>query len=319
MSSAKEAVKGRSPHWQAIGLLTICGLLVPYVLRFLGASQTWSEYFDRAVVSLGFFILLGGLVFREISRIRKEKYANIQEDLHGISHTARDQLSLLNSMEGMGKEQIKLQEHIVNQNLQHCLNKFSSIFTLLTGTKCRASIKMIDYSRDRTKPVVYTYMRDGDSHQSFVIDDERRKSNGMDLLGENSDFQIVFGEQGERWFFSNDLTTHGGYINSRAPNLRVRNLTGLRAIINIVRPVDWPLPYTSGIVWPIRQMPLRPNVGTSYKLAGYLTIDSAHRGVFRKNFDTHLGAGVADCLYHMLVRQDEVGTTDGGDVGVTQR
>jgi len=306
-----DTVKDRSPHWQKIGFLVIAGLLLGYIFPFLGASESWSQWIDRVVISLGFFILLFGLIWRELSRIRKEKYANIQEDLHGIQHIIRDQFTILSLMEGASAQDRRLHAHVVRENVQECLNRFASIFTLLTGTKCRATIKMIEPGASPDKPVVYTYMRDVDSERFFDADDLARRDAGSDLLEENTDFSFVFGEGGERWFFCNDLTAQSNYLNSRDPNLAKRNLSGFRGLLNFWRPVDWNLPYRSNIVWPIRQKPIKADLGSEFRFVGFLTIDSRHRGVFDIKFDTHLGASIADSLYYMLVRLDEVGSAGG--------
>ncbi|MEO1113976.1 MAG: hypothetical protein AAFY05_16640 [Pseudomonadota bacterium] len=310
INQIKDTVKDRSPHWQKIGFLLIVGLLLGFCFRFLEVSETWSQLIDRIVISLGFFILLFGLVWREISRIRKEKYANIQEDIHGIQHIIRDQYTILSLMEQISTAETRLlYAQVVSANVQECLNRLASIFTLLSGTKCRASVKMIEPGASKDKPVVYTYMRDVDSERFCEGDDIARRDAGSDLLEDNTDFSHVFGESGERWFFCNDLPSQSNYLNSRDGNLSRRNLAGFRGLLNFWRPVDWNLPYRSSIVWPIRQKPMKAIPGSEFKFVGFLTIDSRHRGVFDINFDTHLGAGIADSLYYMLVRLDEVGNT----------
>jgi hypothetical protein len=310
VANATEATKGRSPHWRALGLLAIAALLMGYVVRYVGAPDTWTQVIDRIVVSVGFFVLLFGLLFREITRIRKEKYANIQHDLHDIQHIARDQHTLFDLMQDRTEENLKLQSHLVQRNLQDCLNSFASALSIVTGTKCRAAIKMIEPGANPEKPVVFTYMRDIDSERHTKSDDQNRKADGSDLLEDNSDFVSVFSEEGPRWFFCNDLTTQPNYNNSRDPNLKSRSLSGIKAVWNLFRPVEWKVPYRSTIVWPIRQMKMEEDIGGEFSFAGFLTIDSPHRNVFDENFDTHLGAGVADCFYHILVRQDKIGTID---------
>jgi len=310
IDKVNQTTKDRSPHWQKLGLLTIAALLAGYVLNYLEAAPTWSQLIDRLVVSVGFFILLFGLLWREMTRIRKEKFANIQEDLHGIQHVIRDQLTILELMEGRSEDEVRLHAHIVEQNVQECLNRFASVFTLLTGTKCRATLKMIEPGKTTDKPVVYTFMRDIDSERFFKDDDDERRAKGADLLEDNTDFSSVFGTKGERWFFCNDLTAQTNYLNSRDKNLTKRDLAGLRAFMNLWKPTDWNLPYSSTIVWPIRHKGNVP-LGAGFSFLGFLTIDSRHRGVFDIKFDTHLGASVADSFHHMLVRLIEVGTRDG--------
>lgn len=312
VDKVNETVKDRSPHWQKLGLVTIAALLAGYVLNYLEAAPNWSQWLDRLVVSAGFFILLFGLLWREMTRIRKEKYANIQEDLHGIQHIIRDQLAILDLMDGRSRDDVMLHAHIVEGNLQECLNRFASIFALLTGTKCRAAIKMIEPGATPDKPVVYTFMRDDDSERFSITDDQNRREAGVDLLEENTDFSSVFGEKGQRWYFCNDLPAQSNYENSKDKSLSKRNLSGFRAFMNVWKPVDWNLPYGSSIVWPIRHKGNEP-LGSDFSFLGFLTIDSRHRGVFDVKFDTHLGASVADSFHHMLVRLIEVGTKEGSD------
>ena len=309
ISKIRESTRDRSRYWRALGLLAIGALLAGYAISYLKLSDTWSEYLDRLVVSLGFFILLFGLLFREITRIRKEKYANIQEDLHGIQHAIRDQLTILDLMEGKSEDKILLHGSIVEKNVQDCLNRLATIFTLLTGTKCRATIKMIE-AGENDEPVVYTFMRDEDSERAHQFEDQSRRDGEEDLLDENTDFKFVFGTEGHRWFFCNDLPSQSNYLNSRDKNLANRNLAGYRAFLNMWKPIDWNLPYSSTIVWPIRQKQI-PALNADFSFLGFLTIDSRHRGVFDERFDTHLGSGVADSLHYMLMRLIEVGTRNG--------
>jgi hypothetical protein len=303
---AVSTTKGRSPHWRWLGWLGVAALLSGYVISYLKLAEDLSHLVDRLVVSLGFFILLFGLIFRELSRIRKEKFANIMNDLHSISHIVRDQHTILDAMAQQNVEEFTLHAYLIKQNTQQCLNHFASIFSILTGTKCRAAIKLIEPGNDPLRPVVYTFKRDSDSMRFSKADDEDRRTKGVDFLDANTDFKSVFGKTGSRWFFSNDLTTRSNYLNSRDEKLSGRHLTFFESLLNWSKPQQWALPYSSGIVWPIRQRPIDGLSQAETSFVGFLTIDGSHRRVFDERFDVYIGASVADSFYSMLIRLDEV-------------
>ena len=314
MSVILETVRGRALHVRTLGWLVFAGLLTGNAVGFVTANESTSQLIDRIVISAGLFVLLFGLIFRERSQVRKQKYANIQEDLHDIQHTIRNQVTILRLMEGLPPSSRHVHRFLVRQNLRECLNSFASIFTHLTGTQCRATIKMIEPGAAHDeKPVVYTLMRDSDSESAVGAEDAKRREKGQDLLEANTDFSTVFGESGQRWFFCNDLPALSSYMNSQAPNLSQRNLSGFRGALNAFWAIDWTLPYRSNIVWPIRQTAIVEEIDSEFRFVGFLTIDSPRKNAFDVKLDTYLGASVADSLYYMLVRLDEVGTTGGTD------
>jgi len=307
-----ETMKDRRPMWQSLRWVLVIGLVVPILVRYTSAPIEISQFIDRLVVSMGFFVLLVGFVFREITRLRKEKYANIQNDLHSISHIIRDQHTLLDQIESKGgSEDSPLHVHIVNSNIQDCLDHFASIFSMLTATKCRASIKIIRPSRSGTEPIIHTYKRDTDAARFCDKKDSESSNQENDKLSLNTDFQSLFEYSEPRYFFSNNLPVRANYLNSHNPNLQNREFNFILAALNFFIPQRWNLPYVSTIVWPIRQMQLQTEnklTNTITKLSsdttvlGFLTIDSAHRGVFNERFDIYVGAQVADTLYPMILR-----------------
>ena len=71
------------------------------------------------------------------------------------------------------------------------------------------------------------------------------------------------------------------------------------------------LPYRSTIVWPIRKL-VYPQDGEDgnrlnheQDIIGYLCVDSARQKVFRNDYDTQLGAIVADSVFIFLKRYHE--------------
>jgi hypothetical protein len=218
VSSIQNTVKVSPWYVKWLGWLLIVVLCAGYSLNYFEESNKINHQIDRAVVIIGFFILLIGTIFREITRLRKEKYANIQIELHAIHHILRDVESFLSlsDLENKSTEILQQMEFAAVRELGTILDRFAGIFSLLTGTRCRTSIKMI--MRENEKLYSYTLARDMESARTNVKSDKKRFEERKDPIENNEDFSLIFQED-ERWFFSNNLPKRSTYKNSRDPNI----------------------------------------------------------------------------------------------------
>ena len=227
-----------------------------------------------------FFLFLS--IWREFFISRQLRYAFVMGDFHRISHNIRDlRLKLwdiLNSNSGN-----RFSEEFFLKEIISILTDMSSMFTLLTGTSCRATIKVVKKSGE--KVYICTLARDEKSWSDLVHEeDKKRCEDNKDPLEKNSDFYFLYykyGERGKRWFFSNDLTSLSNYSNSR--------------INGVINKKNWNLPYVSTIVWPIQGK----IEGSRYCL-GFLCIDSPIKNVFVESSDGEVGSAVADMLFDVL-------------------
>ncbi len=296
----------RGTYRRLLGYILFFFLLAKVMFGFTSAASTWGEWTDRAAIVAGFFLLLFGFVFREATRLRKEKYANIGSQLHSASHNARDVHSLIDAIERGDSGNTEAIEITIRRKIQSILDDYASAMSMITGTTCRSSIKMFDgdlVANDHKQGAsVFTYLRDTASAKNCEDSDSTRRSARADLLEDNSDFKAVYGSGGKRYYFSNDLTGAYAYLNSQDPDLDRRDLRHYEKFLNIFSPQKWKLGYCSCIVFPIRQKKLPDVRGVDFSFSGFLTVDSQYRRVFNERFDVEIGALVADLLHPVLSR-----------------
>ena len=235
---------------------------------------------------------------------RKARYANITLHIHRINHLVRDILTYLDEHESKS-DNIEEKGEKTRIAVGQILDNTVSIFAMLTGTNCRACIKLIyTETADDAAGVdlyVHTYIRDGNSNSAFQRKDvERRKQNLDPLTPErNRVFFDLFDLTNAAWYYvNNDLikTHRNGKFNSTS----FEAYDPERAVGH--RPSNsWPLPYRSTITCVIRQnasvlmMPER-----DCNILGFLAIDSESRGVFNRRWDKELALSIADALFHPL-------------------
>lgn len=301
LRTIRNTVKGARKHLVLFGWLLIAAVSVKFAANYFTASKDFDHQIDRIVIVVGFFILLIGSIYREISRIRKEKYANIGAITHAINHTIRDLTTYITQIDVVNQGQAELTQVqlLVQNQLIFILDKVTDLFSMVTNTTCRASIKRIHDPGDG-KLYVYTLARDNVSGRLNRQRDKNRFEKLQDSLEENEDFYSIFGES-KTYFFCNDLLRRTHYRNSsfkvygkRPDNLRIWQ--------TFVSSLWWTLPYRSTIVWPIQQLESDKLSFESRGCIGFLTVDSEFRNVFQKRFDVSIGAGVSDVLFIALDR-----------------
>jgi len=224
------------------------------------------------------FILAFLLVLREYTYSRKARYAESIKLIHQVSHKLRDGYDMLENHESQS----------CSDALRDALSSFSTAFSIITGTSCRASIKTIAKNND-----------------IFYAQDMCNSNNGFEGSGrkhpisENTDFKKLFNHS-YNYFFSNNLKTESPYENSNWPDVDSKRKSFLKDKRN---------DYNATIVWPIRGKTTEEKP----KILGFLCIDSQSKGAFNRRYDIDFGAVVADTLYSFLLRFQEFKKGDKAD------
>ena len=270
---------------------------------FFHISNNPAEIIYASVTS---FLLVACIFYIGFYVSRKERYANISPYRHYCIHILRDLTTFLEYYVKvkLTDNDVKMIQATTSRFLKQCLDNMAVMFSMLTGTKCRAAIKAVKRVND--KLYVFTLSRDSLSMQLNAKDDKKRLEKLADPIEKNEDFQILHEDYGpeNRCFFCNNLTIRRNYKSSTFDFLKKyppKEITFFYHIKSFLTGKDdWPLPYKSTIVWPIQQS---PNSEISFEEAhciGFLAIDSESRGVFKKKWDFDIGAEIADALYHVL-------------------
>ena len=232
---------------------------------------------------------------------RKARYANIASHIHRINHSVRDILTYLDEHDPKSDDKREKNER-TRIAVGQILDSTVSIFAMLTGTNCRACIKLIytEMADDAAGVGLYvhTYIRDGNSNAALQRTDvERRKQNSDPLTPErNRVFSDLFDLRNSSWYYvNNDLIK--AYKNRSFNSTSFEAYDPRRAV---APPHSWPLPYRSTITCVIRQnaSPLMPR--RDCNVLGFLAIDSESRGVFNRRWDVQLALSIADALFHPL-------------------
>ena len=171
-------------------------------------------------------------------------------------------------------------------------------FSLITGTSCSASIKIITWDEDKeknTKLKAITFCRDRHSAKRR----ENEKPDTKHWLDENTDFIAILSNiesPGGRYFFSNQLPFLSDYKNTSFGLYSTPYAGQVPLFKDIIRAWKWPLPYKSCIV-----VPICPSYSRKMSnLVGFLCIDAGKIGAFKKEYDVDLLSGVADGIYNVM-------------------
>lgn len=288
----------QSSSWITRGF---AGLLIVYLsasagLSYIDHPRGWEQLSDRAFVFAGFMLLLVGSIIREWSRLRKERYANIFDKLQAIGAALKDSNTFLAQQTLEPMREVAQFSQLFRRDIVEVLDSFAEIFSMVTGTVCRTSIKSILV--DSSKLYVYTFARDTESMKVNAKLDKDRLDQKLDELRENEDFYSIFEERRE-FFIENDLPNRRGYRNSSFSIYGVPP-QGTGIITKLFSGIGWTLPYRSTMVFPIRQLEPATGSAESAGCIGFLTVDSAFRNVFEPRIDGPLGATVSSALFHPL-------------------
>jgi len=282
-------------------LFTFILLVSAVYIALESAAKTAGTELFTAVIYIVFLnvIIFFAFIIRNFQTARKEKYANITERIHKSCHQARNILTWLNYFH----EKVQADDRydfsdnivVVKNEMSSFLNHVQSVFEMLTGTRCRATIKVIN--KRNGKIYVDTLTRDSSSKQTWLELDNKRFTENIDLLKKNKCFSDLFSLNNFRWHFCcNDLTKEE--TNSTSKKAYCEFGTGENKKHCSPSKTCNCRPYRSALTCAIRQ-PQTENI-KGVDVVGFLCIDSESRGVFDPRWDVQLGLAFADALFHPL-------------------
>lgn len=278
----------------------ILNSLIPFVasiFTIILAYQTWcgpaspDGRFALKIFSIFIAVLIVVLVTQEFRYSRKARYSESLGDLNRIFREI--QATACNPEATV--DHIKLS----CKSIVDCL---SSVFSLITGTRCAVCIKGIEWDPNQPeganiRPKVFTLTRDAKSEER-----EERAQNIDHWIDQNTDFEQLHAET-LPYFFSNYLPGIRGYKNTSFKIYKPPWDLNIPIFSDIVRDITWRLPYKSTIVMPISRRDTPPD---GQRLVGYLCLDSRSRRAFNRRYDIDLLKGVSDCLYDLVLRYREI-------------
>lgn len=262
------------------------------------------------------------LMYFAITYGRKAKYGEVMGHLHSIQHELRDLFSEMrefqrehnipsgNEIPVFVKTASDSYRKMFNEKMQSILSRFAYCYGITSGVNCRASIKligMLDKNKGSSVENLYirTLVRDINSTSECKKKDVAEK-NEDHLVSDNTDFLKIV-RQKRSYYFSGNINAEDDYENSSLKFWEQHNpmRTAIRKKIPILsrfleflKP-EWGslFPYVSVIVLPIRCKEGSEGLGVPI---GFLSVDSKSRKCFWERYDVHLGASIADSIYHVL-------------------
>jgi hypothetical protein len=274
---------GRAQRY-SVQLVNIFGNIASIVaLGLMWLASTAHDAILSVYLVVLTFALAVALIVRELQDARRVAYAEVLAPLHHAVHYIRD---TLRTVRGLPERQF------AHDHVQRVVDDVAMAFALATRTNCRVCIKVLSASPaapdlttlpmpDRVRYLlVRTYIRD-------CVNAPAHEGERADWLNDNSDLCELFTNPQQRRFISNDLQAlynRGAYRNSHLPG----------------EFTQWPLPYRSAMVWPIRRLGGASVLHPDHELLGFLCVDAQMTNVFVERFDFEMGALFADALYSYM-------------------
>lgn len=299
-------LKSRQPFgaffsWLATFIGFVGGLAGLAALYF--TNETTREWVLSLAISVIAIVSLLALAWREIRLSDDRKFASTLPHLQHASSLLGDVRTVLRAAvdeaEATGDSIPLAIRGKLKRSCEEILTSFSAIYTAWTSTNCRASIKLVRVVNENgvNEVYVHTLARDKSSALENNQHDKTRAEKNHDRLSDNSDFIELWDETkpDKGYFIAYDLKNDQTYNTS---SLSYWNIV-VGSPVKRAR-IEWPLPYKSTIVWPIRQK-AREDLGIDEtSCVGFLCIDSRVPGAFRTRDHPKVGTILADALYPIL-------------------
>ncbi len=257
-------------------IVTAFGIIVSV---FVSSTEVTAQIAVIGMTIALLLVILWGITSEHGQNSRKKTDAEMQQQsILTLSRKTRDILGIILNKADTDKIQIE-------QNIISMLDLLTEYYKHSTGKKCRACIKTI-HSDDGKKLYLATLARDSNTLEKKKDTDSVNVTERKDSLEGNSDFHFLWNPalQDEGYFFSNDLQSlYQASLNGGIPY----NNTSLPKTFDYK---NWPLPYKSTIVWPIKLE----------KYIGFLAVDAQETQSFDKETDITFGQIVATHLSYIL-------------------
>lgn len=172
------------------------------------------------------------------------------------------------------------------------LSAVAESFSVSSGRKCHASIKI--YNKKNNEIKYYAY------------DNSYQIKNGEKDSYPASDFQSIvsiLNVDNPRYYLSNNIVRDFYQRKYMHPLLKdfkpeyQHHFSGLENTFCV--PKNWPLPFRSTLVVPIRFVP-ETNSLDDYIYYGFLCVDSVSRNLFDKRYHPEMAAAAADLIYIVM-------------------
>jgi len=224
--------------------------------------------------------LMAYIFYRETGK--KYKLSEYVIFSHYINHIARD---LLVDNKGYSAE----------ETIRDILSAIAESFSIVCNKKCNASIKL--YNKEGRVELCYTdRLYENKGHPEGAVDATRYTSIKNILSGESP-----------RYFLSNNLPFDFKNNRYKHPLLEdYKPFSRHRLFKFVLVPQNWPLPFMSTLVVPIRYVD-DENVNFP-KYYGFLCIDCDGRNSFDQRYYPEMAAATADIIYALseLTRNEQV-------------
>lgn len=285
------------------------------------ANTTIREWVLSSSLTLIVAIALFTLAYREWSRAKPTRVADTMQNQARASELLRNLHVFLRKRLAESRRGTVVSNEAIFQaraTIEEILTIYSDVYSIITATTCRLSIKLIDFGEIdfinieamTTENVsageniyVFTLARDSLSTRENKNADAKRESEKLDRLIENTDFLSLWDltHDDTGFFHSADLRREKDYQSSSLSFWRTKQENPRSVAIK-----DWPLPYRSTIVWPIRQEP-RAELGLAdYDTVGFLAVDSPMPGAFDIGTNAPIGTILANGLHPILKLYNEL-------------
>lgn len=270
--------------------VTVCGIIATISTIVYGLDEKLrSDVPTLALLVLAIF-LLSWQYFSRLLLARRKAYCEALAGLHTISSSVAE-LSRVIEKEYADES---AQRELITRHLIGIMDRVSEIFTNITGSRCRATLKAIGGSPDTRKASTHTLAREEASYQLCREDDEIRSRLRFDEVSRNIHLIQLILSQGphKAYFIRQDLPT-AYYCNdyfSTSIDWHYNEMDE-DAIPEKHGKPEYPLAYRSTIVWVIRG---QTDMDDERMIPlAFLAIDSPKTCMFIDDWDVELGAMVA--------------------------
>lgn len=263
------------------------------------SDPTHKLFLTLIAVAIVAVISLIAAISLQAKSLTREKYAHAISLLHLANHILRDGCVKLRSLDEVdGEFQQGATVQILATTLSETLNCLSHAFSIVIGSRCRATFKTLKLKIPHG--LALTSLGDDDLAKYAKVKAVRRdpltaklidEEEELDLM-ENERFHAIFKEKNRRCWVENNI------IKNRYPRSKRRQYEANR------------LPYNSELIVPVRhtisearKAPTPEWVGAytrHQKLYGFLIVDSVKATAFDEILDFEMCACVADTLYIFL-------------------
>jgi len=306
LSLPKHTEKGKLYWLHIVGSISsIIGLVAAPI--FVYVNQGWECIIVATALSLFAF---ASLILSARTLIRSRyRYANVVHFFHYVNHIMRDYIATM-IREGTTTPLIHEHTSHLDEELQNIVTAIADCFWVVTGQRCRCCIKALETktSPQSSQPLcVRTIARDKvsvlHSHDDSV----------SHAIVNNTDFcNLMYPtQQYHRGYVANNIPAlflQRAYNNTSIPKDYQPNVNYFQRIRN------WPLPYRSTLVVPIRYISvfLPPKereeaIPSHWTYWGFLCIDSNHNNVFLDPDLLELAGGFADGIYSFISTVEQFG------------